>query len=193
MQKKYGLVVDLERCTGCQACVIACRMENKLDSGAWIRVETIVSAGQDNLESKYPVLSMQFRPVACMHCEQPPCRDACPVNAISQGSDGIVLIDKERCNGCQECLSACPYQALVYDSTENLVRKCDLCIGRIEHAVEPFCVHCCGYQALFFGNLGDPQSHVSQLLKRRNSYVLRPELATRPAIHYLAPVAPRNL
>jgi len=193
VKKRYGLVIDLERCTGCRACTVACKIEKGMELGTGIRVETIGGTKQDTPRGTYPELSMCFLPIACMHCEQPPCRDACPTQAIYQRPDGIVLIDEKQCNGCQECLTACPYQAFVYDEDKAVVRKCDLCFERLEQGYEPFCSVCCGFGAIFFGNLGDPRSTVSQLVSRHDAYTLKPELATGPAIHYLPVKDPRRL
>jgi len=185
--KRYGLVVDLERCTGCQTCTVACKVQNCMEVGSGMRVDTVGGAHRDTPSGEYPDLSMYFLPIACMHCDQPPCRDACPTEAIYQRPDGVVLIDKEKCNGCQECLPACPYQALVHDSEGEVARKCDLCVDRIDQGYEPFCVTCCGYEALFFGDLADPKSKVALLADQRVAYTLQPELATGPAVQYCPP------
>jgi len=190
--KRYGMVIDLERCTGCQTCTVACKVENGIEAGSGMRVETVGGAHRDTPAGRYPELSMHYLPIACMHCVEPPCRDACPAEAIYQRSDGLVLIDEEKCNGCQECIEACPYQALIYDAERALVRKCNLCLERIDQGFQPFCAVCCGDEAIFFGNLADPASPVSQMVAERRAYVLRPELATRPAIHYCPPIGPRQ-
>ncbi len=72
MKKRYGMVIDLERCTGCRACTVACKIENSMEHGTGIRVETVGGAKQDTPGGEYPELSMGFLPVACMHCERPP-------------------------------------------------------------------------------------------------------------------------
>ena len=193
MAKRYGLVIDLERCTGCQTCTIACKVEQRMEVGSGIRVETVGGPHRDTPAGKYPDLSMYYLPIACMHCDQPPCRDACPTEAIYQRPDGIVLINEEKCNGCQECLPACPYQALVYDPERDVVRKCSLCFERLDQSFEPFCALCCGDQAIFWGDVADPESQVSQLIAQRNAYILKPELATGPAIHYCPPKPRRRV
>ena len=192
MAKRYGLVIDLERCTGCQTCAIACKVENGIEIGSGMRVETVGGAHRDTPAGEYPRLSMYFLPIACMHCAKPPCRDACPTEAIYQRSDGLVLIDEEKCNGCQECIAACPYQALVYNAERAVVCKCNLCLERIDQGFQPFCAVCCGDEAIFLGNLADPASQVSQMVAQRRAYSLRPELATGPAIHYCPPIGPRR-
>ncbi len=187
MAKRYGLVIDLERCTGCDTCTIACKVENKMEVGSGVRVETVEGTHRDSPVGKYPDLSIYYLPIACMQCDQPPCRDACHAEAIYQRPDGIVLIDEEKCDGCQECLPACPYQALVYDPDRNVVRKCNLCFERLDQGFEPFCALCCGYQAIFWGDLADPESGVSQLIAQRSAYILKPEEETGPAIYYCPP------
>ncbi|MBM4462110.1 MAG: dehydrogenase [Chloroflexi bacterium] len=192
MAKRYGLVIDLERCTGCHTCTIACKAENKMEAGSGIRVETVGGGRQDVPAGKYPELDMHYLPIACMHCAEPPCRDACPAEAIYQRSDGLVLIDEQKCNGCQECIEACPYQALVYDAQKAIVRKCNLCLERIDQGFQPFCASCCGEEAIYFGDLSDPESGVSKLISERNAYILKPELATGPAICYCPPKSRRQ-
>lgn len=184
MNKRYGLVIDLDRCLGCQTCRIACKVENSLDIGSGIRVDTIGGTYQDTPEGKYPNLSMYFLPVPCMHCGEAPCIEACPEEAIYKRQDGIVLIDEEKCNGCQLCIPACPYGALTYDDQRDVIVKCTLCNHRIDQGLEPFCVVMCEDGSIFFGDLNDPESEVSQLISQKNAYTLKPEAGTEPSVYY---------
>ena len=185
--KWYGLVIDLERCVGCHTCTVACKVENGMEAGSGIRVETIGGGRQDTPSGRYPGVSMHFRPVACMHCQEPPCRDACPAGAISCRPDGIVLLDEGLCNGCQACLPSCPYGALACDEETSTVRKCNLCSDRLDEGFEPFCVLCCGNGAISFGDLADADSSVSRLVSQRGAGPLKPELGTRPSVFYCQP------
>ena len=100
---KWGMVIDLEKCTGCQACSTACAMENNLLPGEnW----------QDVLyytEGEYPSAQLKWFPRPCMQCESPSCVHVCPVKATYKTDDGVVLIDWDRCIGCRYCIIACPY------------------------------------------------------------------------------------
>ncbi len=181
MAKQYVLVFDLKRCIGCLTCTIACKVENNLVTGySWIKVLTII-------DGKYPHLSMSWQPMTCMQCQKPPCIEACPEEAIRRRQDGIVLIDKTKCNGCQACQPACPYDAIRFNPDEQVVEKCNLCAHRIDQDLPPFCVKECIWGAIHFGDIGDPKSEVSLLVAKRSSYVVQPEKGTQPLIHYLAP------
>lgn len=191
MAKRYGLVIDLDRCTGCQTCAVACKVEHNLDQGSGIRVETVGGPRRDTPAGQYPNFSMYYLPVPCMHCVDPPCIPSCPEGAIHKQRDGIVLIDQKKCNSCKACLEACPYQSIMIDPKTERAWKCDLCVHRIKQGLEPFCVNCCEMEAMFFGDIGDPASRVSQLAGKRNAYVLKPELETNPAVRY-GPTRPRR-
>lgn len=110
---RWGMVIDLERCNGCQACEIACRSENNVAVGgpqaagehrtiSWMRVHTEV-------EGEWPDVRSRFVPRPCMHCDRPPCTLVCPVGATAIDSDGLVNQTYARCIGCRYCANACPY------------------------------------------------------------------------------------
>ena len=193
MSGRYGLVIDLERCIGCHTCAMACKLENGIEQGSWIKVITVGGDGMDTAGGRYPNLSMYYQPTPCMHCAEPPCIDACPLGAIYRRDDGIVLVDRGRCDGCQLCLSACPYEVLHFDAETNLVGKCTLCSHRIDQGLEPFCVLCCETEAMYFGDLADPESEVSKLVATGNTCVLLPDAGTGPAVYYCPPMEPRGL
>jgi len=188
---RYGLVIDLERCIGCHACAIACKVENDIEQGSWMRVEMLDGQPLDTARGQSPKLTMHYLPLACMHCQDPPCMDACPANAIYRRDDGVVILDTSKCNGCQDCLSACPYGAILWVETTGVATKCHLCAHRLEKGLEPFCALCCETKAIHFGDLSDPQSRVSQLITRRSGYTLKLKERTEPAIYYLPPLNQR--
>jgi len=192
MAKSYGLVIDLDRCTGCQTCNVACKMEHNLYQLSGIRVETVGGPHRDTPAGEYPNLSMYYLPIPCMHCSQPPCLPSCPTEAIYQRQDRIVLIDEEKCNGCQQCLEACPYGVLVYDPQKDKAWKCTLCAHRVDQGLEPFCVLCCEMEAIFFGDISNPSAQISQLAEKRKAYVLRPESGAKPAVRYCSPRVPQR-
>jgi len=193
MLKRYGIVIDLERCIGCHACTIACKLENNIQQGSWVNVDTIGGKGMDTAGGRFPNISMHYSPRRCMHCAKPPCIDACPLQAIYKRDDGVVLIDSNKCDGCQACVSACPYEALRLNTETNLVEKCTLCSHRVDQGLEPFCVICCEGQAMYFGDLADPTSRVSKLVATKNAYVLLPDVGTEPGVYYCPPMSPRGI
>ena len=114
---KWGMVIDLDKCTGCQACTTACAMENsRLPGENW----------QDVLfysEGKYPNVNMKWFPRPCMHCEKPSCVDVCPTRATYKDPDGgFVLIDWDKCIGCKACMLACPYGVRFYTDQKAVVQ-----------------------------------------------------------------------
>lgn len=100
---RYGMVVDLDRCTGCRACMVACKVENNTPRGSfWMYVFRFE-------DGTYPDSTMWFLPRPCQHCDNAPCVKVCPVGARYKREDGIVATDWERCIGCRYCETACPY------------------------------------------------------------------------------------
>lgn len=192
MAERYGLVIDLDRCTGCQTCAVACKMENGLDHVSGIRVDTAGGTRPDTPGGTYPNLRMHYLPIACMHCSEPPCLPSCPTEAIYRRQDGIVLIDEAKCDGCQVCLQACPYDVLTYDSENDKVWKCTLCAHRVDRGLQPFCVLCCEMEAMFFGDMNDRSSQVSKLAEQRKAHVLQPESGAKPAVYYCPPKPPQK-
>ena len=192
MNQHLGLIIDQERCIGCEACTVACRKENNGQSG-WIRVKTQDSAFKDTPIGTFPNVSMHFLPTVCNHCEQPACADACPLEAIIKSERGIIVLRQEACDGCQACLEACPYGAIEFNAARGIAEKCNLCIHRIEVGLEPFCVICCEGQAIHFGDFNDPASTVSKLSSAESAFCLRPEAGTKPSVYYLPPKQPRGL
>lgn len=105
---RWGLAIDLKRCIGCQACVMACKAENFTGPGIkWARV-------LDFEEGTYPKTTRELLPVLCNHCAEPPCVEVCPTGASIKREDGIVWVDYNKCIGCRYCAVACPYNSRHY-------------------------------------------------------------------------------
>ena len=133
-------------------------------------------------------------PRSCLHCEKPACVTVCPTGAsYKRAEDGIVLVDPDTCIGCKLCSWACPYGAREYDYDDGVMKKCTLCVDRIYNETSapedriPACVRACPTGARHFGDLGDPDSAVSQLVAERGGFDLLPEIGYKPVNKYLPP------
>ena len=152
--KQLALMVDLSRCIGCKTCVVACRNFHKIvDHKAlpneipyYIRVES-------KRTGTYPNISVDSWVMPCQHCRDPECIKACPEKtaAITKNEDGVVLISEEKCIGCQKCVSACPYNVIMFDKERKKAHKCDLCYDRTLGGKQPVCVETCLTDAITFG------------------------------------------
>ena len=135
-------------------------------------------------------------PRSCLHCEEPACVTVCPTGAsYKRAEDGIVLVNADICIGCKLCSWACPYGAREFDDDDGVMKKCTLCVDRIynenlrRRIALPACVAACPTSARHFGDLGDPNSAVSQLVAERGGFDLMPELGYQPVNKYLPPRA----
>ena len=138
-------------------------------------------------------VSVHF-PRSCLHCETPACVTVCPTGAsYKRAEDGIVLVDEDKCIGCQLCAWACPYGAREFSAKRGVMQKCTLCVDRIYNETldeadrQPACVMACPTRARHFGDLGDAESEVSKLVAERGGYALLPELGYKPVNRYLPP------
>lgn len=207
--RKLGLVIDLDICVGCHACAVACKQWNDIGAhgplndidaygaqpdGAWLNrvhsYDACTPAGDE--------LTVHF-PRSCLHCDNAACVTVCPTGAsFKRAEDGIVLVDADTCIGCNLCAWACPYGAREIDPVERTMRKCTLCVDRIDNPAlpeaerQPACVSACPTRARHFGDLADPDSAVSQLVREREGRDLMPELGYRPTNKYLPPRRRRN-
>ena len=202
-QKQLGLVIDLDLCVGCHACATACKEWNTgghmaplpdfnaYGDGAWgVWFNRIHSFEEGEGEGARTV----HFPKSCLHCEDAACVTVCPTGAsYKRAEDGIVLVNESLCIGCKLCSWACPYGAREFDADEGVMKKCTLCIDRIYNdnlapeERQPACVFVCPTKARFFGDLGDPNSAVSELVAERGGKDLMLELGYRPTNKYLPP------
>lgn len=211
-EHQWSMVIDLERCIGCQYCVWSCQAVNDVpdDGKRWnVGFPERTENGTD---------FFMTRP--CLHCAEAPCVKVCPVGATWIREDGIVAMDYERCIGCRYCEVACPYDVRRFnwgeDAMENayapawgtpevaarprgVVEKCTFCVHRIDRGLEqgltpgvdpqatPACVNVCPVGARVFGDVNDPESPVSRYLAQHDTFVLREDFGTRPRVRYVRP------
>jgi phenylacetyl-CoA:acceptor oxidoreductase subunit 1 len=210
---RWGMVIDLRKCIGCGACVVACAEANKINSNLWRRVF-------DCGISRPPMRQRLYLPLNCMHCDDPPCEKVCPTTATYRRPDGIVGIDLDKCIGCGYCIVACPYhaRAIIFLNEYNIENrvmgagnepsvampdylgvctKCNFCNARLDSGIEkglkpgedseasPACVVHCTAGALHFGDLNDSESQVTHLVSENKTFCLREDLGTQPRVYYI--------
>ena len=198
---QLALVIDLDVCVGCHACVTSCKQWNT--SGAAGPLSDFDPYGGDTKGvffnrvqtfevGQFPSTQVVHFPKSCLHCEEPPCVPVCPTGAsYKRKEDGIVLVDADKCIGCKYCAWACPYGAREFDEDRGIMTKCTLCVDRIYDETipperrKPACVNACPTHARLFGDVHDPESEVSRAIRSRGGYALMPELGTNPANQYL--------
>lgn len=200
---RLGMVIDLKRCIGCYGCQLSCKAEHGTPPGVFFG--RLVKRE----EGHYPTVRQILLPVLCNHCSDAPCVNVCPTGASHYAEHGIVDIDPDKCVGCRSCMMACPYNnryfhagrsyyfgeagATPYEQArsdrhaEGVVMKCNFCRDRLAEGKDPACVANCAAKARTFGDLDDPASPVSKLIKERGGFTLHPEAGTNPNVYYLAP------
>lgn len=186
-RKRYAMVIDLRRCTGGGACVMACKAEFESPLGVW---KTWL---KEENRGEFPNVKKVVMPALCNHCDYPICVRNCPTEATFKHPDGPVLQRPNRCIGCRACIMSCPYNArhllpAVRSDSKlpvSVTDKCNLCFHRVSRGLAPACVSACTARAIIFGDLNDPESEVSILLKRENVSVLRPDMGTAPQVYYI--------
>jgi phenylacetyl-CoA:acceptor oxidoreductase subunit 1 len=201
-RRRWGMLIDLRKCIGCESCVLVCREADKERPSFRRVVDCGLSGPPERLRN--------FLPISCMNCEKPPCLYACPTGATYQRPDGIVDIKEDLCLGCGYCVLACPYRArtIAHDYTwvsrksqpskkVGTCVKCNFCLGRIESGLKmglmpgvdpeasPLCVMACSAGALCFGDLKDPASRISALLRENKAMRLQEELGTLASVFYI--------
>ena len=201
---KLGMVIDKHRCIGCHTCALACKMQNNVPEGIyWNRILTEGADVLDGAVGEYPHLSRSYLPLACQHCENPACQRVCPTGATYKDEMGRVQIDYDKCIGCRMCMAACPYNARSFNWEEpvrepdfnyghkdvpvrqrGMAEKCTFCKERTDGGESPMCVRVCPGRARTFGDLDDPTSDVSRLVREREAYQLLEDKGTRPQVYY---------
>lgn len=208
---RWGMLIDLRKCIGCQYCVYACQAVNDVpDDMRWnVYLPDVTETGQP---------FHMTRP--CLHCNDAPCTAVCPTKATWRRDDGLVVMDYDLCIGCRYCQVACPYDARSFNwekrkgpsgyqpewgnaevkrRPRGVAEKCTFCIHRIDRGLAnglmpgedrpatPACVNICPVEARVFGDLKDPNSRVSRLIEELPTFRLREDLGTEPNVYYVPP------
>ena len=157
---QWAMVIDLDRCMGCQSCVIACKVENHTAPGRFLTRIIRREVGAP------PHLRLVSVPVLCLHCTAPECLPSCPNGAIRRLPGGMVVTDWDRCKGDGSCVGACPHGARFQDPRfGNKADSCDLCLHRLAKGLLPACVEACPSGARVFGDLLHPQGEFLSYLQ----------------------------
>ena len=174
---QIGFFYNMNRCTGCKTCQIACKDKNNLDIG-------LIYRHAENYEmGTYPSVRSFCYSFSCNHCAAPACITACSNDAIYREEDGTVIIDQELCEGCQECITACPYSVPVYHPATGKTNKCDACFELRAHGEEPACASGCPGRALYFGELEELEKTHGKGMELVDEFpVLGSSKMTKPSI-----------
>jgi molybdopterin-containing oxidoreductase family iron-sulfur binding subunit len=209
--QKWAMVIDVNACVGCRRCVYACVKENNISRDAGFTYIQVLEMETGTTELEGAHLDYKdagkpdkwYMPVQCMQCAEPTCVRGCPVNATWKEPDGIVVIDYNKCISCKNCLVTCPYEArhcnwlhphvpenevnkkVPLEAKAGVIEKCTFCIHRVRNGQTTKCVEACPVGARTFGDLNDPESAVSQLIKTKHVFRLKEELGNEPMIWYV--------
>jgi Fe-S-cluster-containing dehydrogenase component len=191
MMSSYGMIIDLDKCTGCYNCFLACRDEHYANDFPPI---TLAQPFQGHFwmqitereRGKYPKVKVSFIPKPCMHCDDPPCAQASLNGAVYKRPDGIVIIDPEKSAGQKEIVSSCPHRVIFWNEDKNVPQKCTLCAHLLDQGwKEPRCVEACPTGALLFGDPNEPNGEISKIWVSEKVEILHPEFELKPRVKYM--------
>jgi len=191
---KYGIAIDIARCTGCFNCFLACKDEYVGNdylptSIAQPEVEHNWMSIKEVEQGTGTKVKVNYIPLTCMHCDNPPCATVAPEGAVYKRDDGVVIIDPVKAKGCKEIVNACPYGVVTWNEEQQLAQKCTMCVQMLDNGEKTVrCVEACPTQAMVFGDLDDKDSAISQLLAKNKERVedYKPEFGTKPIVKYLS-------
>lgn len=187
---RYGLIIDLDKCSGCYNCFMACRDEycgndyppyslaQPTSGQFWIQVK-------EKERGQYPKVKASYLPVMCVHCDNPPCVSSAADRAVYKREDGIVIIDPVRSRGQNDIVSSCPHRVIFWNSELQIPQKCTLCAHLLDQGwKEPRCVEACPTGAMVFGDMDDPNSEIGKAIAAGAVEELHPEYGLAPRVRY---------
>lgn len=188
---KYGMVIDVSKCTGCYACFLACKDENcgeefpgytagqPMTGQFWINL-TEVERGT------FPKVKLSHIPKLCNHCDNPGCMQQAEDGAVYKREDGIVIVDPEKAVGQKQIVNTCPHRVIFWNEEKQLPQKCDMCAHFLDQGFnKPRCVELCPTGALIFGDLNDPGSEIAKLVSEQKATPMHPEFGLGENVLYL--------
>jgi Fe-S-cluster-containing dehydrogenase component len=184
---KKVFVIDTARCNGCYNCQIVCKDEHvgndwspiakpQPDIGQfWLHL-------QEKVRGTVPKVKVAYRPHLCMHCDDAPCIDACPVEgAAYKREDGLVILDTQKCTGCRLCVTACPYDVIFFNEDLKLAQKCTGCAHLLDDGwAEPRCADACPTECLKMMDEDDAK----ELIAKGQIWAPKFESAAKPRVYY---------
>ena len=186
--KKWHIVIDVEKCEGCNNCFLACKDEHvdndfpdyalaQPDHGQrWMNIMM-------SIRGQYPLIDVAYLPVPCMHCDNAPCIKAAKGGAVYKRKDGIVIIDPEKAKGQRNIIDACPYGAIWWNEEKNIPQKCTLCAHLLDDGwKEPRCVKVCPTGALSIRYVDE--SEMQKIVDSEKLEFYQPQYKTNPRVHY---------
>ena len=178
---RFAMIFDQNKCVGCGACKEACSGTNHVPAGQ-LRMTLERQSPLDGTPG-----NRKYVRVSCQQCSEPPCVRVCPTGAAHiDPATNIVTMDNSRCVGCKYCIAACPYNVRYINSETKVADNCDFCLKtKLANGEEPACVQVCRHSALYFGDVNDPQSIISRLLRVKDTVRIRPHLGTEPSLRYI--------
>lgn len=188
---RYGMIIDVDKCTGCYSCFLACKDEfcgnnypgysvsQPARGHYWMKLVSVE-------RGTYPRVKLDYIPTPCQQCEKASCLEGGTDGAVYKRDDGIVIIDPEKARGQKEIVSSCPYRVIYWNEEENVPQKCNFCAHLLDQGwKEPRCVETCPTGAIIFGDLENPESEISKKLAGEQAEILRPEFEMNTSIHYM--------
>jgi sulfite dehydrogenase (quinone) subunit SoeB len=186
---RYGMLIEVDKCIGCQACVSACKA--RWDTGPGARRDWVLGIEHEGPQRG---VGLTFYPGLCNHCAKHPCTADCPTGATYPDAKGVVVVDPDLCIGCGNCVPMCPYSARQADPRKRIVEKCNFCTPYVARGESPACVTTCLAECRHFGDLDDPASPVARLIRERRAEPLTlpgPDLG--PKVYYAPPEERRHI
>ena len=189
---RYGMIIDITKCTGCYNCFLTCRDEFAgNDNGSYAAAQPMSGMNWMKLiereRGQYPKVKVAYTPVTCMHCENAACIKAAQNNAVYRRPDGIIIIDPVKAKGQKQIVAGCPYRVIEWNEEKQVPQKCILCAHLLDKGEKvPRCVESCPTGALIFGDLDDPKSDIAKAMASGNTEALHPEYGMKEKVRYIS-------